>query len=311
MAQTFIYENFNITLSLNANSVYMRVINKVTFQTYESNIDERTLKIPFPIEETYKLIIETLNKTTNFNVNFIVHKDILELDFQILLHNILNLNFKILLKEKIISGNEEATMLLNNIEENFNNEIIGLKDEIKNLKEENNKLMKVIDNISFAEIALLNYTSHHGSYIIIDISFPINSDEINIEFDIKTYQQMRFSKIYFNKLKYFFNLKKLIFEQLNFNDFDQLSNNSLEELYIKISSSVGNNGSLTSLNGIQNFPNLKILHIERCVGLKDVYNTLSNIKHNIKQMTFIGCTAIDQQNLKLYCEQNKIHLQIA
>ena len=310
MAQTFIYENFNITLSLNENSVYMRVINKVTFQTYEGNVDERTLKLSFPIAETYQLIVKAFEKTDNFSINFIVHKDILEINFFMLIMNILNIDFKILLKEKIISGNEEATMLLNNIEENFNNKIIFLEEENAKLSKKCDKLMKVIDNISYAEVSICHYLYSNHKHVH---NVPINSTEIIISYYSilfgSSYTLQNNNQIYFHKLNLFFNLKKLKFEWYPLADLTSLHNSSLEEFTIIHYS--GNNSSLTSLNGIQNFPNLKVLHIERCTGLKDVYNTLSNIKHKIKQMTFIGCSAIDQQNLKLYCEQNKIHLQIA
>lgn len=312
MAQSFIYDNFNITTSLNANSVYMKVVNKVTFQNYEGNIDKKTLKMAFSITETYQLIIGAIQKSdTNFTVEFAVHRDILEMNFHMLLHNILNIEFKILLKEKIISGNKEATMLLNNIEENFNNEIKKLKIENIEMKNKYNELLKIIENVSFAEVGLCLYHSHSSGYNYYELSFPINIAEIVIKYDItEPVSGYRFTKFYDKKLNLFHKLKKITFEYYNYHDFMNISNKYIEELYIK-PYSTSTSSYPNKINGIENFPSLKVLHIERCTNLNDVYNTLSKIKHNIKQMTFIGCSSIDQQNLKLYCEQNKIHLQIS
>ena len=324
MAQSYtINDNFKIIVSLNQNSVYIRVKDNTTSRQYEGNVDERTVKLQFSLNEIYKLIITTFEqqvtneennesyeeRNQDFNADFVVKTNVLELVFNLVLHSIVKINFTILLKEKIISGNEEATLILNGIEENFNKEISLLKKKYQEIDEKNKQLMKFIEKVSFAEIALYHCGSHHGIHMIIDILFPINSNEILIEYDIKKYQQMRFKNFYDEKLKLFYQLKKITFEHYIYADLTKLSNDSIEELIIKPNG--GNANALTSINGINNFPNLKILHLEQCTNVKDVYISLSNIKHNIKHLTFIGCTNIDQQNLKLYCEQNKIHLQIA
>jgi hypothetical protein len=324
MAQSYtINDNFKIIVSLNQNSVYIRVKDNTTSRQYEGNFDERTVKLQFSLNEIYKLIITTFEqqvkntennepeeeRNQDFNVDFVVKTNVLELVFNLVLHSIVKINFTILLKEKIISGNEEATLILNGIEESFNKEISLLKKKYQEIDETNKQLMKFIEKVSFAEIDLYYCTSHQGAHIMINKCFPINSKELLIEFDVKIYQQIRFSKFYDEKLKLFYQLKKITFEHYIYADFTKLSNDSIEELIIKPNG--GNANTLTSINGINNFPNLKILHLEQCTNVKDVYISLSNIKHNIKHLTFIGCTNIDQQNLKLYCEQNKIHLQIA
>jgi hypothetical protein len=317
-----INNNFKVIVSFNQNTIYIRVKDIITSRQYETNVDERTLRLQFSLKETYQLIVKTFDKIiinecipddeadNNFKVEFVVKTNVLELVFNLLLHDIVRINFTVLMKEKIISGNEEATLILNDIEEKFNSEISLLKKKYQEIEEKNKQLMKFIEKVSFAEIVLYNCNSpNYGTHIMIDVFFPINSTEVFVEYDIKKYQYMKFNKFYDEKLKLFYQLKKITFEYYVYADFTTLSNDSVEELIIKPSPTGAH--VLTSINGINNFPNLKILHVEKCASLKDVYNSLSNIKHNIKHLTFIGCTNIDQQNLKLYCEQNKIHLQIA
>jgi len=319
-----INNNFKVIVSFNQNTIYIRVKDIITSRQYETNVDERTLRLQFSLKETYQLIVKTFDKIiinecipddeadNNFKVEFVVKTNVLELVFNLLLHDIVRINFTVLMKEKIISGNEEATLILNDIEEKFNSEISLLKKKYQEIEDKNKQLMKFIEKVSFAEIALYHCINpSHGTHIMIDIFFPINSIEVFIEYDVKKYQQIRFNKFYDEKLKLFYQLKKITFEYYVYADFTRLSNDSIEELIIKPLSAGSFAHALTSINGINNFPNLKILHLEQCVNLKDVYISLSNIKHNIKHLTFIGCTNIDQQNLKLYCEQNKIHLQIA
>jgi hypothetical protein len=324
MAQSYtINDNFKIIVSLNQNSVYIRVKDNTTSRQYEGNIDERTVKLQFSLNEIYKLIITTFEqqitnedeteeeRNQDFNVDFVVKTNVLELVFNLVLHSIVKINFTILLKEKIISGNEEATLILNGIEENFNKEISLLKKKYQEIDETNKQLMKFIEKVSFSEISIASYTSHsYGASSISKLYYPINSNDLLIKFDINEIGGLyRFGLFYDEKLKLFYQLKKITFEHYVYPDFTKLSNDSIEELTIKPSGG-GNANLLTSINGINNFRNLKNLHLEQCTNLKDVYISLSNIKHNIKQLTFIGCTNIDQQNLKLYCEQNKIHLQI-
>ena len=325
MAQSYtINDNFKIIVSLNQNSVYIRVKDNTTSRQYEGNVDERTVKLQFSLQEIYKLIIATFDqqvtneeneveeeRNQDFNVDFVVKTNVLELVFNLVLHNIVKINFTILLKEKIISGNEEATLILNGIEENFNKEISLLKKKYQEIDETNKQLMKFIEKVSFAEISIASYTNHaYGANSISKLYYPINSNDLIIKFDINEIGGLyRFGLFYDEKIKLFYQLKKITFEHYIYADFTKLSNDSIEELIIKPNG--GNANTLTSINGINNFPNLKILHLEQCTNVKDVYISLSNIKHNIKHLTFIGCTNIDQQNLKLYCEQNKIHLQIA
>lgn len=331
MAQSYIInDNFKIIVSLNQNSVYIRVKDNTTSRQYEGNVDERTVKLQFSLQEIYKLIIATFDqqvtneeneveeeRNQDFNIDFVVKTNVLELVFNLVLHSIVKINFTILLKEKIISGNEEATLILNGIEENFNKEITILKNKYKEIDEKNKQLMKFIEKVSFAEISIILYISsgHHtnGHYSTTKLYYPINLNELIIKFNINETNSLpssfNFNKFYDEKLKLFYQMKKITFEHYFYPDFTTLSNDSIEELIIKPNG--GNDNALTSINGINNFPNLKILHLEQCTNVKDVYISLSNIKHNIKHLTFIGCTNIDQQNLKLYCEQNKIHLQIA
>lgn len=324
MAQSYtINDNFKIIVSLNQNSVYIRVKDNTTSRQYEGNVDERTVKLQFSLQEIYKLITATFEqqltnedepeeeRNQDFNVEFVVKTNILELVFNLLLHDIVRINFTVLLKEKIISGNEEATLILNGIEENFNKEISLLKKKYQEIDEKNKQLMKFIEKVSFAEISIALYTSDgHGANSVIKLYYPINSNILLVKYKEVQAGSFTFNKFYDDKLNLFYQLKKITFEHYVYFDFTTLSNDSIEELIIKPENG-GNANNLTSINGITNFPNLKILHLERCINLKDVYISLSSIKHNIKQMTFIGCSNIDQQNLKLYCEQNKIHLQIA
>ena len=93
----------------------------------------------------------------------------------------------------------------------------------------------------------------------------------------------------------------------NMNNLAKFSNNNLKELTLNCCA----HASFTSLEGIQNFPNLEILTITSAPGLKDVVTTLKNIKHNIKTLKFQGCSGVNVVELQTYCQVNNVFLALS
>ena len=70
-------------------------------------------------------------------------------------------------------------------------------------------------------------------------------------------------------------------------------------------------GTFTSLEGIQNFPNLEILTITNAPGLRDVVSILKLRKHNIKTLKLNLCQAVNIVELQTYCQVNNVFLAIS
>ena len=93
----------------------------------------------------------------------------------------------------------------------------------------------------------------------------------------------------------------------NMNNLAKFSNNNLKELTLNCCA----HASFTSLEVIQNFPNLEILTVTSAPGLKDVVTILKSTKHKIKTLKFQGCAAVNVVELQTYCQVNNVFLALS
>ena len=65
----FELNDYSITCSLNQRTIFVKIINRITFICYESNLDITEFRLSFDIEDIYKLMIKCFkyqNKEATF-----------------------------------------------------------------------------------------------------------------------------------------------------------------------------------------------------------------------------------------------------
>ena len=255
--------NYRITLTHNEN-IYIKVIDEISLQTYENNIDLNEINVPFDRNDILNLIIDCLSLKENFNVSFVINQNCMKIIFDILFNLKYKYNFDVILNEKKINNNaktecqyikeiEELEYKLNELNEKFEKSILIQEQK-------NQELINIIENIGYLNKTIYsyvwgkqNYTINMkelslSSYTINSIDYPTQSKDINDE----------------NTLKCFYRLEKLCINSIGNKDNGRLKinkaqfqNNTLKTLKL-------NNCLIDTFEFIHGFPILEEITFERC-----------------------------------------------
>lgn len=292
MSFNFQINSFNITTSLTDFSVYIRVLNNVSCQCYENNINIRELNLPFSKEQVYSILNKCFMKKPNYEVIFLIKNDVLNLTFNILLEGLYKLNFNVILKEKILSNDSELTLNINQIDIKYAEKVKDLEDKVKNLENLEDKI-KDLENI-------INNLSE--SYI----TYPNNQ---MLKLNIKEIIMSNIPNNYYlnHGIKY---LCKL--EIFNINQDHNISSikllnlphNNLKTLQI------GNVVSLKSLEGIEEmYPNLETVEFHQNLYITfEFFHYLKKL-NKLKSIKFVNCAqSQNKDSLIEYCKNNNINI---
>jgi hypothetical protein len=136
MSNNFVIREYNITTSLTDNYVFIRVLNNISFHSYENTVPLRNIctRLPFEPNQIYDVLINCFNEKDNYVVVLTNNTNELILSFTILFDGIFKTCFNITLPEQKITEDARLTLNMNTIEIGFKREIDKLKAEMENMK---------------------------------------------------------------------------------------------------------------------------------------------------------------------------------
>lgn len=287
MTDAFTIKNYSILTSLNKTQIYIKMMDTVTHLTYETNLDLGELRLSTTLEDTYKIITNCFAEDAGYKVAISVKSGLMKLKFNALIGGFLKMDFDVLLKEKLLSNDAQLTLFMNQLEQRQETVVESLTKRCNELaslilaqETRFNQLESLLNTVSCAEIELR-----------LNAFFPINSQSITIQGDahLKT-----------DKMNSLYKLQKIVFTSFSFPDLTSFKNGTLREMTIESSS------KLTSLKGLEGFPNLEVLTIQNAPLLKDfsaIYKFcgLKYIKMNVSPEA--------SATLQRFCNEHKISLQ--
>jgi hypothetical protein len=62
------YDNYTITLSINGDEIYMKILDTIIFTTYECSFDSQDLQLSNKLSQIYTIIEKTFEEEDGFNV---------------------------------------------------------------------------------------------------------------------------------------------------------------------------------------------------------------------------------------------------
>ena len=305
MSETFSYKNYSIVASLNERTIYLKIIDTINFLSYEGNVDLKELLVSIDLDGAYKIIINCFKEESNYSVYISVNSGVLKLAFNALIGGFLKMNFEVLLREKLMSNDGQLTLNFNKLEQKQAQAIDALTKKCTDLEASVNKMKQIID---CCQIFMTNIYTPQGNWC--DLQTTSNTTHLN-NISSKEITMQDHGQTIWKNISVFYQLEKFTITNFNagnnMNNLAKFSNNNLKELTLNCCA----HASFTSLEGIQNFPNLEILTITSAPGLKDVVTTLKNIKHNIKTLKFQGCSGVNVVELQTYCQVNNVFLALS
>jgi hypothetical protein len=289
--------NYSIISSLNERTIYIKVINTLTYMVYEIGADSKELRIQGSIQDIYQIISKCFEQKDkdNYDVSFTVGSGTMKILFMAKIGGFYNIDFEILLREKLMSNDGQLTLAFQRLEQRLNM-----------LEKENKSLESQVNNMMNFEVLVWYYSSTI-------VSTPINSIELTITgAQTNSYHQ---NYVKYNHIRFMPNLKKLTFQNGGFTDdsFSKLYSTSVTELTI-FHNGDGNFTSILELITIR-VPNLKYLKIQSAHSLpaKNIIDEISASKTKfLKELVFVSCNSITSQaaSLQGFCASHNIKLTI-
>jgi hypothetical protein len=277
--------------SLNERTIYIKVIDTITFMCYESNIDSKELRLSIELCDAYKLMSKCFLSAGGYNVNISVNTGIMKLAFAAVVEGYLKINFEIMLREKVMSNDGQLTLNFNRIEQKQSQAIQVLTQKLAQLE-------GLVDALSYAEICMMqsNYQQQTGQYPT--AYWKMNTTEMTLNGNSWEY----------NKIRSFYKLEKLTFTSCC--DISTFKNLKISNKTVKEFTLHGLSG-LSAITGLEDFPQLEKITFTSCASLRDVVAVLNSYKHTIKHITVKSCNAVNNTELMTYCQKNNIKLDLA
>lgn len=303
MSFTTELSNYSILTSLNERNIYIKCIDQVNFICYESNVDQKELRLQFELANIYNIINNCFKNETGYSVNFNVSSGILKLTFNALVGGFLKINFEAILREKILSNDGQLTINFNKIEQKYEALVKKFDKFIEKYEKTQEENLRLIDAVANAEIILSPHTP--GVNMFAGHIYKINSTFIMIESGLSRYGS--FAEPCYNRVCEFYKLEKLELTYYRQANLEIIKNNTLKEIKIQCH----NEGHLVSILGTKNMPQLEKLEIYNATGLANVASVLSSYKHKINTIILSNCKAVNVVELQTYCQVNNIKLNIS
>lgn len=172
---------------------------------------------------------------------------------------------------------------------------------------------------SVNNINVVNYLKTQREY-----TFPINSTLLKIKTNFFD-EDLSNIEIDFNKLKLFYNLETLFISLFNIKNLANIKNDNVKRLYLEypnIHESTNNFLTInrethercyidfSSIDGIQNMPNLETLHLKNLPLLENIHVILSSYSHKIKEIIVDNCKLLSKKSSEIieYCNNNNIKI---
>ena len=316
--ESFNNKYYSILLSLNGRTIYIKATDNINYLMYETNVDLKELRLLLDLKDVYKIMVKCFSvemnnnnndskimiKDLDYSVNLTINSSVMKMAFSALVGGYLNISFEILLREKLMSNDGQLTVNFNRLEQQQTQAIRSLTEKCANLEDSINKMQQIID---CCQIFMTNIYTPQGNWCDIQSNAQTHLNNISA----KEITMQDHGQTIWKNINVFYQLEKLTITNFNagnnMTNLSKFSNRKLTELTLNCHA----HQSFTSLEGIQNFPNLEILTITAAPGLKDVVTILKATNHKIKTLKFQTCTGVNVVDLQTYCQVNNIFLAIS
>jgi hypothetical protein len=290
--KSYIINDYNITISLDKSIdksisldklIYIKIINSITYQCFEDNINIQDINLPFTNKNIYSILCRCFNNDKNYNVTFIIDKNYLKLNFVIIFDNEFHTKFDIKLKETIVKDYYKISLNYHKLEDEHNKKIRKLEDRIIKLEDKINCLVNTEQfmYITSPNEGATNYCNH----------LKLNILELTIG-------DSSYSMAILPKIEKFYQLHKLILNGSYNHSTIQFINKTLKILVIKTN-------YLTSLQNLDNLPSLEIIEVHTST----LINIIPFLHKNIKKILFYQDICKKTKEILIeHCTKNNIEI---
>lgn len=282
MTDAFAIKHYSILTSFDKTQIYIKMVDTMNHLVYETSVDLAELRLSLTLEDVYKIITSCFGEDDGYKVAITVKSGLMKMKFHALIGGFLKVDFDLLIKEKVMSNDNQLTLFVTQLEQKQETMFETLTKRCDELFSLVQRQRREIDLISNAELE-----------IRLNTNVPLNVQSIVIQGDghMKT-----------EKIRFLYKLQRLTLTSFSFADLSSVSSTSLKELSIDATGNV----KFASLQGIEGFPNLESIILINTTGLQDLSGLAKSPK--LKSIKIVGQTFANMRELKVLCDERNIHL---
>jgi hypothetical protein len=199
---TFRDDQYTITTSFNDQSIYIKIINTISYMCYEGNFDDASFKTPFKIDQIHQFVNKCFDEDDGYYVRMQLDNGTMLLQFEGMVGGFLTVEFELRLREKQMSNDAQLTINFQRVEQKQLESVERIDKAIATMELRFAQKMAVIERrleaLGHADICF--YTSDSDQ---IKSAFPIDSKTLAISVS-NTIDENSLKKI-----KHFYQLEEL------------------------------------------------------------------------------------------------------
>lgn len=309
----FSMNNYNINISTCDNtSIYVNIVNKITFQNYETSFVKKDVLSFMDINEMFNFMIKCFDKKENYSIEFESSESKLVLFFSAKIDGFLNISHKLIVKELILNSDKMLTTRLNSMKEEFQKQIDDLKSELVTIA-----CLKTPKPYEY--IRINKYTN------VLDLSKYNNNTDIiwtNINQFVKL-NELIINDSWIGNYNNDSQMHSTIFQLRDYNFWTQSSGYVLAQPHfidifnfpqitvLEIQKSIASSGNV-ELGNFYNVPNLVELRLKNFDKDLNVLTYIQTIP-KLKKFSLIKCNYITSTkivDIREYCVKQKIKFTV-
>jgi len=298
MATTFEFDNYTVTTSLNERTIYIKMVDTLSYMGYETNVDQSELNLSIDLEASARIINSCFMHEDGYSCRVSINNRVMTLTFNALIGGFLRLNFNIMLSEKLMANDAKLTVSFQRLEQTHQADVKKLTTRIAGLEREITRLTETseISLFDWTKLGCYSRMNHYIQYIN-PISYMI--PELTLNTPCTSYIfPINFSKIYkFNRLRKL-SISIYVSDDSSTN-VQTSSSDTVEELTISA------NNTIPNCLWLKNFPNLTKLNVKSDATLSGaLFSSLQTYEHKLKHISVASASA----ELTAHCVSRKIKL---
>ena len=287
---TFEIDVYTISTSLNERTIYLKIIDTIQYLHYEGNIELKEFRMPITLQDAYMLVTNCFSDAKDHSVSFSKNTNVLRLDFKAKVGGYMNIGFEFILRETAIGGDAKASMQMIEMDRKHKKEIGDIMARLDRMEHHYDTKIESLEAVIEKQANIIELFGN----LKLPGHLPLNSIDVYIDD----------SEVIYN-FQLYYKCKKATIVGRSSESLKMYKNNNIEEINIS--------KPFTSLDGLQNMPNLKIININFTSStgnyLIDFVKVLSSYTHTIRQIIIHQHQSKpDPTELQTYCKKNSIDL---
>ena len=304
MTSAMTYESFSVICTLSERTIYLKLVETISFMCYEGTLEHAAFRVSIDLPAIHRIMLMAFASAEESKVEISIQNTNMKVHFESLIGGFLNINFHVILREKLIANDGQLTFSFTRMEEQQKKQAT----RIKHLEEHCERMFEVMDNCYIMICSkMLNSTCANSQLVGSEfVKIGIENLELGPTSLVGTHSPNRFwSQFMPEQIEKLYKLKTVKIED-TYMGTEKLSR--MAHPNVIAFTLLTFNGGFT-IENMPQFPALKTLEMRAC-NLSTGFDPAKLVKKYpaLKNLSITSCRGINQTEVMTFCTSHKIAL---